>query len=664
MPPSFTYKSYAWSIGTTSFRMADFHRKVEDLISLLDLFWQIPENQNLIWQPDTQAKFYDFLYVQHFLDGNIQNNPAKKAKTARQKTSGLVEIGLVEENRKLTSVGKKLLQIAKSNNFSSDNPFLLPKDSFIYFKQLLKMAKQTSYWTVRPFLVLGKALGHCDDYLHEDEFTYFLPLCVSCEITEEIFSYILRYRREEISINDVISNVVLSRYSYPDALNYFISSNATADDIQAIGMNRDGVRHDACYVPLYKALKSVYLDRRETAIPELWHAAKGIKHTAGRLWRKLLFKTRSQVNRFDQLKENDFSSINLEQDFKKCFFKYLHLHKIKATLADYKDLNRRYLQNTDTLLFVDKVIKFTPLFNSFFKTNAGQIFDEAFTPFQISIGEDIPLEEIHPELFFDETAILSAFNTSNNTAISSVSALYADLEDKRYEQFRNLINQKFPDNVLLDMLTWFESRQQDERIIKTVGSEADVPTIFEYIVGIIWYRLSNYSGKILEYMNLSLDSDLLPRTHAGGGKSDIVYKYPCTEYYPEHTLLIECTLMESATQRRGEMEPVTRHLLDYLLDVDQNAYCSFISTDLNPRVLSDFRMRRNNPSYRNDAEYVESMKIVPLHTQELKYVIQHQLQYKDLYRVFHQAVQSNISAPTVWYNECIKKEFVELVEHS
>lgn len=58
-----------------------------------------------------------------------------------------------------------------------------------------------------------------------------------------------------------------------------------------------------------------------------------------------------------------------------------------------------------------------------------------------------------------------------------------------------------------------------------VTDNADIPTIFEYVLGILWYKTSERHGKILDYMKLSLDADLLPKTHAAGGEADIVYEY-------------------------------------------------------------------------------------------------------------------------------------------
>ena len=37
------YKSYCWSLGTTSFRMVEFNRKIEEQLKLLNQFWHIPE---------------------------------------------------------------------------------------------------------------------------------------------------------------------------------------------------------------------------------------------------------------------------------------------------------------------------------------------------------------------------------------------------------------------------------------------------------------------------------------------------------------------------------------------------------------------------------------------------------------------------------------------
>lgn len=657
MAAHFSFQSYSWSLGTTSFRMANFHRKVEEQLFLLEEFWSIPENKILNWTGDStvQVKYYDFIYSKGFVTGDITDNFDKKAKTARQKTSGLVDIGLIDYDRRLTSVGKALLGICRKGDFSSDNEFKIPKDSYIYFKQLLKTTYRLQESFVRPYLVTGYVLNRCDDYLSDDEFTYFLPLCISKEITDNVIDYIIQYRAGRISIDEVIADVVLTKYSYPEALNYFLSSNQSDEDIMTVGMNRDGIRHDQCYVDLYRQLKMVYVDKDETAFVSLYQAARKVKNKCGTLWRKLLFSAKKPKS-VEDLSTNAFDDVNGAEQFNEVFFKYLHLYKIKANLSDYKDLNRRYLNITDTLLFADGMVCFTPIFQNFFKTGAKAVFDDIYTACAL-LQRNCTLSDINSSLIFDNSSIVSAFNEENDVALCSIDEVYDYVENNRYKRFRELIDDKFSNAVIMDMLDKFETRQSDNEIIGVMSCEADVPTIFEYITAVAWYRISGYEGKILDYMNLSLDVNLLPRTHAGGGMSDIVYKYKACSSYPAHDLLIECTLMEGMTQRHGEMEPVSRHLANYMIDENPNAYCTFVSNNLHASVISDFRGRKNSPYYRNDTEHVDGMKIIPLHTQELKAILEKGISYDRLYEVFEEAYASeDVKAPPEWYKGKIREK--------
>ena len=157
-------------------------------------------------------------------------------------------------------------------------------------------------------------------------------------------------------------------------------------------------------------------------------------------------------------------------------------------------------------------------------------------------------------------------------------------------------------------------------------------------------------------MNLSLDADLLPITHAAGGHEDITYKYEATANYPAHTLLIEATLANSTNQRRMEMEPVSRHLGDYMLQhPTEEAYCVFATTYLHINVIADFRGRKYLPYYSSDGtNSIDGMKIIPCQTTELKAIIRKHITYAQLYRIFEQAYQS-VSTPNMWY----QKEIME-----
>ena len=127
-------KTYCWSLGTTSFRTKNFIYSIERQLQLLDEFWTI--NPNIIWDRKTgQPSYYEFLKSNNFVSGDA----ARKDKDARQKTSGLVDIGLLDKKtRHLTDVGKKILNISKENNFSKNNILNIPNDSYVYLLQFLK----------------------------------------------------------------------------------------------------------------------------------------------------------------------------------------------------------------------------------------------------------------------------------------------------------------------------------------------------------------------------------------------------------------------------------------------------------------------------------------------------------------------------------------------
>ena len=195
-------------------------------------------------------------------------------------------------------------------------------------------------------------------------------------------------------------------------------------------------------------------------------------------------------------------------------------------------------------------------------------------------------------------------------------------------------------------------------IRRMVTDNADVPTIFEYVLGVLWYKISDYQGKVLDYMKLSLDADLLPKTHAAGGEADIVYEYNQTADYPEHALLLEATLADSSNQRRMEMEPVSRHLGQHLLRTGNlNSYCVFATGTLNINVIADFRSRKSIPYYdpQDYSKNVSGMKIIPLQISELKAILKGGKRYKDLYSLFDTAFNSALP-PHEWYNQCISTQ--------
>lgn len=653
MPASIPYKSFCWSFGTTSFRTKNFNKTIEEQLALLNGFWQLPENQNCVWNGNVelQTRYYDYMQRMGFVEGNAGNKP----KDAREKTSGLVDIGLIDDGRRLTNAGISLLEICNANDFASDNFFEIPKDSYIYLKQLLKTSSSIDGNTVRPFIVLLYVLSKVDE-LSLDEFTYLLPLCTNNENTQSVVDGIDAIRTGTLTIDDFILDRLMGMDNYQAALALLLDNNVDENLLCEVGLNRKSRSYDKVYFPLYQQLYSAYVNNEAMAFSQVYTATKDIK--IGKWWRGYLFNTISEVaigrNPLNCINHTLFDSVTNENEFKTAFFKVMHLFKAKATLSDYLDLNRRYVKTTDVVLFEDDIVKLDIVPKHFFNSVIDELYVQAYVETE-ELYHDCAINNIALCLNINEQAVINGVNAELGATVTTIAEARAVLEDNRYARLQHLIDTKFTDTQTLTLLDCFE-RRNDTDIRSMVTDNADVPTIFEYVLAILWYKVSECQGKILDYMKLSLDADLLPKTHAAGGEADIVYEYEATEHYPSHTLLIEATLADSTNQRRMEMEPVSRHLGQHLIRTrNMDSYCVFVTNFLNINVISDFRSRKTTPYYdtQDYTQYIGGMKIIPLETSELKKIIMNRTTYKELFSLFEAAFQS-ILPPHEWYDNNIK----------
>lgn len=651
------YKSFCWGLGTTSFRTKQFNRTIEEQLSLLDEFWHSPENSGEDWANNNalQIRYYDFMKERGFVSGDAP----RKDKDAREKTSGLVDIGLITDNRRLTEAGVALLEISRSGNFASDNIFQIPRDSFIYLKQLLKTSNTVDGSIVRPFIVLLRVLSEFE-FITMEEFTYLLPLCIDSHSTEYIIQKIRDLRSNLTTIESVIIDRLMSMDNYQEALSILLTGRVSESLICEIGMNRKSRTYDRPYYRLYQSLYNAFVRSDSSAFLSVYEATRSIN--IGRRWRDYLFNTVStraiDDNPLSCLNHTLFDGVRTESAFKAAFFKVMHMLKAKATLSDYLDLNRRYIKTTDIVIFEDGCIKLDIVPKHFFGNVIEDLYSKAFNASE-KLFDNCSMQEIAPCLVENETVVINGVNAELGTAVTTVADARIALEDIRYRRLQELIDDKFTDEKLLILLDLFE-RRNDAQIQEMVTDGADIPTIFEYVLGIIWYKTSERQGKILDFMKLSLDADLLPKTHAAGGEADIVYEYPATDYYPEHSLLLEATLADRTNQRRMEMEPVSRHLGMHLIRTGNlNSYCVFATTYLDINVTSDFRNRKSSFFYdpQDPTKYVNGMKIIPIDTSVLKSVVSCQRKYRDLYAIFETAYNADLN-PLEWYNSFVRNPII------
>jgi hypothetical protein len=662
------FQTFCWSLGTTSFRVKDLAFKLyKQLVILKELK---AENAGKKWH-ELQEIYYDKMHKAGLATGDAD----RKEKDARQFTSSLVQMGLTDEERNPTEVGEKLIQIIESEVMARDNILKVSPEAYIFFKQMMKLRmdfndKDYESFTIKPYMALIYMIYNLE-YITYDELMYFVPLCRKTAEIQDTIEAIKKYRSGKIKIEDYLRNRIASMDNYKETLEYFINEDVgKPENFAKIGLGRKGPTYDRVYFYIYSAIdkyKSCKTSKTKLkTVEEIIKHLKNIKSGEIRKnWSEMLFgdsiprkvdeETLAALDKAVLLKRQS------EEKFKTEFFYFMHINKWIATLKDYFDLNKRFLSLTETIVFMDGKASLDIIPKAFFAPVLDKLIDDAlnFTAQDAEqFKKNISIEEAYPYLSISEEALKT-----------SISRLYPDydmskpaseyIHDKRMEKLNKIILDKFKAEDIIKILNWFKDRHDGDILKHFEDCDANVPTIFEYVVAIIWYLISERKVNILEALNLTLDVNLLPKEHAAGGMSDIVFKYKKYKSLPDHDLLLEVTLTEKDNQRRNEMEPVSRHLGQYRIRTNDDTYAVFVANYLDDNVLCDFRQKKNTPFY-NSGKSIPGMKIIPLDLEFLEEIINKNMNYDKLYGIFESSYNNVITDGVRWYNEDLKNEFYKI----
>lgn len=653
------FQSYCWNLGTTSFRVQNLNYKIERQLQMLNELWS--DRINITWDGITQEKYYNIMHKEGFVTGDAQ----RKDKDARQKTSGLVEIGVIDKERKITEIGYKIIEIIKNNDFESDNIFNIHKDSYIYLKQFLKMQKTGTDMEVKPFIVLIYLLSNLE-YLNRDEFTYLLPLCLkNCEAKDMLIT-IKMLRENEITIEYIIKNRMNSMKNYQEALEFMNNNDIdTLEKFAKVDMNRKSKEYSKDLFKFYKDLLEI--SQKEVNENDLNKILEFIKMQSNKnskvakYWRDY-FGYDTKVIFTDEWKEyiktTKIFNVKDKIEFNTEFFRIMHTAKWKATLEDYADLNRRYFSLTDIILFKDNRVELDILPRYYFLNIAEKLLNTRFLntkEYKEYIEKDIKFEDIYDCLNININDIINQIRVDYPESKISLDNVKEFIQDERKKRFEELIEKRFKQENLIELFRNIENDNRKE-VEEYLDCEATIPTILEYVLAIAWYRISDKQGNILDFMKLSLDANLLPKNHAGGGTADIIYHYYRNEIYDEHDLLLEATLTDSTSQRKAEMEPVSRHLIRNKQEYDnETSYAVFVANILNEEVLSDFRGRRTHWYKGKNDEAKQGLKIIPLSINDIIKILEKNLNYKQLYELFENAYNDTKTNDLEWYDILIKE---------
>ena len=192
-----------------------------------------------------------------------------------------------------------------------------------------------------------------------------------------------------------------------------------------------------------------------------------------------------------------------------------------------------------------------------------------------------------------------------------------------------------------EILMLFNDRSNDAKIKSIVSTNATVPTIYEYIVGIAWYYFSGRKIDIINSFNLTLSADFEPLVHAGGGKGDIVI------YDNNKVIMLEVTLMNANSQKRGEWEPVLRHSVNLKVEEEANGkevITFFIADNFDQNTINIWKAIASVPlqSSINKEQYTDNVTIMPLSTNELIILLQKAHEYQNIIQNIQDSFKENI----------------------
>ena len=119
------FQTYSWVIGTTSFRVSELKYKIEKQLLILNEFQESIKKTS--WQ-EQQGDYFDSLVENELASYKI--NIKDREKEARQISSSLEYIGLVNKDRILQQTAYELLKILRKGKFNYNNIFGVRDDSF------------------------------------------------------------------------------------------------------------------------------------------------------------------------------------------------------------------------------------------------------------------------------------------------------------------------------------------------------------------------------------------------------------------------------------------------------------------------------------------------------------------------------------------------------
>ncbi|MCY3067571.1 MULTISPECIES: AlwI family type II restriction endonuclease [Aerococcus] len=321
------------------------------------------------------------------------------------------------------------------------------------------------------------------------------------------------------------------------------------------------------------------------------------------------------------------------------FLKQYNKSKRLDSVSEYSDTLKRLLTVTGIISFKNGIanIQWKDLWNIFFDKNTlkNNIFKSTdkkeYNDYEISkdsiFCKNISLQNIYQ---YSESSLQEKIRLiKDKFNVSSSEEASRSIKNKINDNFIQFIKEEYPIQRLSKLLSLFSDRSNDKIIKLETNSVASVPTIFEYLIGIAWYYISDKPYDVFSSFRLTMNADFIPETHAGGGDGDIIINYN------EEIVMLEVTLMNKQAQKRGEWEPVLRHATNLNIDYPNKKVTTFfIADELDSNTINIWRAVASVP--------LESSRVTISGDKKVQGVIIMPLENKDVISLLsHNKIGSN-----------------------
>lgn len=649
-----------WNLGDTSFRRKHL---LDDYKVLLELLSEYNDEVDNKWTEVEQVGFYQKIqFESNLLKGKVSNKQFnKQAQRARTYTNALNKIGLcTEKTRVVTPVGEEFLHLDMLTLDKFEKKLNVAKENTIFLRQLCKLRIFDCQHknNFAPFLIILSFLQKYDR----------LPMNHFSQISQSLlpgqnYVEILRGYQEVVEDRITFKNYLdtffkeaddfskesfLKEYLYSDVVNFSI--------FKQIFKNRktsDSIRN---YYEFYMALLDYNLKNSDISYMKLKQTIEN-KVNVTAFGTNQLFTVKG-IKNYKGFNEKNSSSPLLSQDsvaVKQYLYECFDECKKADVMREYSDMTLRTFNLSGVLSFDNGYVNISKVYLQeilalknirvyFDKKMEYADYEKEIQSNNLSIMKILSINELENKELDDK--IEEKYNLNGEV---DATAYIAKLER---EKFHKYIEVKYPRENVMELLKLFQERN-DKEIQKRVTDNATIPTIFEYVIGIAWYYISDKELDLQRSLKLSFDGTGLPLSHAVGGNGDIEIEYA------NHNLLIEATLMDINTQKRGELEPVIRHAVNFSCESKPKpTFTVFIANELDNNVVNIFRLCNNLELEYSKVKgnYVEDIKIVSFTTGELISFLQKEINYVKIFEAMGQEFRkSNGNIQLGWRTNFFEK---------